>query len=553
MSNVIGTNDIGTNNIGNKINVLYSKAGYMDKYGSDVWAAAIICLLFIVFINYYYFVNVIEVIKADWTHNRCNPLVLPFAGFIKKPTDVSNLEFTASNFNNCINEILKSVVLVAVQPLYFAVNVIQEAVNNLVDAVNRLRNLTANMRDQFSSIVNQIYAGLSNLVVTFINYTIKIKDSILKINGILSTSIYTLFGSYMALTSLFLCILDLIIIILIAIAVVCLCFLILSMIPLIGSAFRVSWGVTAGIMLLIMIPVIWFEIMLLRIMDLSTPPPPGIPGCFAGETLVELVATSETQSSTKKIQEIDVGDKLKNGSIVTSTIKFAADEQNIYKLRGTFVTGEHRVFHPTLKWIKVKNHPESVYVPDYNEPFVYCLNTDHKTFTIGETLYSDWDDIDKDVLKDLYKYCVSPGYLPVNFTLADIHTYLDSGFCEDSTVILQNGETVPINKVKVNDTLSSGEKIVGVIKIKADDLAIYNYSFNKGDDIKKISGTRNIHINDPTIGVICGMHIKNKTPASYLEPYLYHFLTDTKCVTINNIRFNDYNSGIDKYLRQYNM
>ena len=105
--------------ITNKINRLYLTSGYMDRYGSDVWASAIICIAFIVFINYYYFVNVLEVIKTDWPNQRCNPLVLPFAGFIKKPTDMSNVEFTASNFNSCLNDILKNVVLVAIQPICF--------------------------------------------------------------------------------------------------------------------------------------------------------------------------------------------------------------------------------------------------------------------------------------------------------------------------------------------------------------------------------------------------------------------------------------------------
>ena len=87
--------------ISTKINLLYSTSGYMNKYGTDVWTTVIICLAFIVFINYYYYINVLEVVKADWPNQRCNPLFLPFAGFIKKPTDMSNLEYTSSNFNSC--------------------------------------------------------------------------------------------------------------------------------------------------------------------------------------------------------------------------------------------------------------------------------------------------------------------------------------------------------------------------------------------------------------------------------------------------------------------
>ena len=92
----------------------------------------------------------------------------------------------------------------------------------------------------------------------------------------------------------------------------------------------------------------------------------------------------------------------------------------------------------------MKQHPDSVYVPFFNEPYVYCLNTDKKEFTIGATLFSDWDDIDEKVLADLAENCVKPGYLPQDFTFADIHLHLDSGLRGDTLVTLKNGKNVPI-------------------------------------------------------------------------------------------------------------
>jgi len=536
-----------------KLNKLYGKAGFMDKYGSDVWTSAIICLAFIIYINYYYFVNVLEVIKSDWGEHRCNPLILPFAGFINKPTNMSNLEFTVGNFNGCLNSILKNVVTVAIQPIYFAVYVIQDAVDSLVEGFNKLRKMTAGIRNQIAYMIEQINSAINNLVVAFIGYTIKIKDSMYKVNGILTTALYTMFGSYMAITSLFLNLVDFILIILICIALAivlywAVCALLFG-IPIVGPAIGAPWVMFAIIftlvMIAILIPTVMFEVSLLRVMRLSYPPPPGVPGCFAENTPIDLF----TKGKTKPIGNIQVGDKLINGSTVTSIIKFAADEQNIYKLRGIYVTGEHRVFHYKLKWIKVKYHPESVYVPTYNEPFVYCLNTDAKSFTIGDTLFSDWDDIDEEALEDLQRYCVVPGYLPENFTLSDIHTHLDSGFTVDSTVLLNNGSIVPVNEVQVNDILATGDKIVGVIKIAADDLPVYKYSFDKNNTF---CGSRNIHVADNNLGIINCMTIKEGIVENEPQQFLYHFLTDTKFVVINNIRFNDYNSGIDKYLRQFN-
>ena len=88
---------------------------------------------------------------------------------------------------------------------------------------------------------------------------------------------------------------------------------------------------------------------------------------------------------------------------------------------------------------------------------MYCLSTNKKSFTIGETIFSDWDDIDNEILEDLEKYCVIPGYLPEHFSEEDIHTHLDSGFHTTSTVTLNDGWKILVDDVKVNDILLSGE------------------------------------------------------------------------------------------------
>ena len=343
----------------------------------------------------------------------------------------------------------------------------------------------------------------------------------------------------MALQSLFLIIIDLILLILIIIAASCLAAFIATLIPLIGMAAVPFWQAIVLVMVAIIIPVVMFEMAMLNIMELSTPPPPSIPGCFSKNSPIEMY-----DGSLQKIKNIQLGDKLKNGSTVTACILFDATEQHIYKLHQVFVTGEHRVFHPEKKWIKVKEHPDSVYMPLFNEPYVYCLNTDKKIFTIGDTVFSDWDDIDDNVLADLQKNCVSFGYLPEHFTFADIHTHLDSGFHRDTQLTLHNGKTVPIVDIQVNDILITGEKVLGLIIISTHDMDVYMYSFADG---KYICGTQNIHIDDPNLGVLNGFQIVKEKCES--EMCMFHLLTDSKFFVANNIRVNDYNSGIDKYLR----
>ena len=54
-------------NIYTKVNNLYNKKGFFEKYGADVWISVIIILIFFLIISYYHIINNIKPIIADWT------------------------------------------------------------------------------------------------------------------------------------------------------------------------------------------------------------------------------------------------------------------------------------------------------------------------------------------------------------------------------------------------------------------------------------------------------------------------------------------------------
>ena len=536
-----------------KINELYLMSGYMDKYGKDVWISVIICIVFIVLICYYSFINVLEVVKTDWPNQRCNPVFLPFAGFINKPVGVSNLEYTVGNFNGCINSLVQYIALLAYAPYKIILGMINGTIEELIEGANRIRKTFEGLRKRSIELFESIYASIANLMVAFIGFVAKTKDTMAKVNGVLTSALYVLFGSYMAMESLFLSILDMITLILIIISCIIILYICIAIglfaIPIFGVALatpNIVIAVSVGvIMLAILIPVIWFEVMMTRVLGLSVAPPPSVPSCFAGETLVPLFAPG----TSKPIQAIHIGDKLQNGSVVTATMKFSAADQHIYSLKDVVVTGEHRVFyHEAQKWLKVKDHPESIALPSFNEPYVYCLNTTTKEFIINETLFSDWDDIDEKVMKDLQQNGVD---LPSDFTVGDIHHYLESGLAPHTRITLENGLVVPIEEVKINDRLANNTKVLGVIKAHG---AIYKHSF--APDCL-IYGTKNIHINDSHLGRINCMRMQSELMSEPMRiedmqtdqhPVLYHLLTDTKFFIANEIKIHDYNYGIDAYL-----
>ena len=229
-------------------------------------------------------------------------------------------------------------------------------------------------------------------------------------------------GSYLAMKSLFLFIIDLIITILIILAGITAGLLITSFIPIFGTWAIPIAATNLAIFIAILIPTVMIKIFMDDIMNLSTRGTPDVPTCFDETTPIKM-----KDASVKPITAVNVGDVLIDGTIVTGIMKLSAEHQVIYNLYTTIVTGEHRVYHPENGWIKVKDHPDSIIMPNYNKPYVYCLITNTKTFMVGETLFSDWDDIDADVIAQITKNCVPKGYIPPNFTNEDIHSYLDNG------------------------------------------------------------------------------------------------------------------------------
>jgi hypothetical protein len=541
----------------NKIKKLYTKRDtYMAHYSADVWISLTLCIIFILTTIYYHSSNVLEVVKADWPNQRCNPLYMPFAGYINKPADQTNSEFTSANFANCVHSLLTYVTNIAVQPIQLAMSALNKLCEIIIKAVNELRKLLNYLRDKFKFIFDYVFAVVANIYVIFLAFIVNMKDLLAKVEGILTASLFTILGSYLTMQALFMSIVNYITMILRIIARIIFVFIGISekldMIPLLGYLLSIPPMLLALpivlAMVAIFIPMLLFQMGLTRAMGVSVPILPGIPSCFAGDTVVEMAVGA----TSKKIMDIAVGDVLKNGSTVTAVLKLSAAGQNVYNLNGVLVSGEHRVLlGPNYySWLRVKDHPASIFVPEFKEPYLYCLNTDKKCFTIGETTYSDWDDIDDKVLASLKQHCWD---LPINFSLTDIHPYIDYGFQGDTTFVeLMDGTMLPIRDVKVGDVLArgagagtGGDNVRGIIKIAAHDMPTYTHKFGNGNTI---CGTKNIHLSS-TNPLDKMNSILESVPMKTTEIYFYHLLTDSAFFVANNIQVRDYNSGIDIYLQ----
>jgi hypothetical protein len=522
---------------------MYENLNYFDQYGGSVILFVIISIVFFLAVSYCFVMINAKPIADDWPNQRCKPNIIPFAGLITHPDDITASEYTAENFSYCIQNILSDITGEAISPLTFVTNSLLAVSNGISESLQAIRGMIDKVRTFAQSIFEEIMGRIMNIMIPLQQIIMSFKDFVGKIQGTLTGGLFTLLGSYYTLKSLMGAIAQFIIIILIAIAVVV---AILWILPF-------TWGLAAtntAIFIAIAIPMAIILAFMIDVLKVKTSL--SIPSikCFDKNTLFTM-----NDGSTKIISEIKVGDILLNNNEVTAVVKVDTKGSSMYFLDGICVSDTHKIFYHR-KWICVHQHPNAIKVSQYNEPYLYCLNTTKKTIQINNLIFSDWDEIDEN---DFIEITNNP-FIQIN-EVSDIHTFLDSGFEGSTPIVVNSGEFRNIKDICVGDILQNGEKVYGIVEINGKNIN-EQYKFILGENLV-LEGGPNLAICDKKIKEITTLEFPihsttSKTKFSYKielnkkHDKLYHLLTDKKSFQIGDIQFYDYNAAIDIFLKKNN-
>lgn len=506
-NNNMNNNDIFNNAFNDSYNTvkkLYKDVGFIDQYGGDVFLCFIYFLIPIFIFLYFKTIKDLQPIKDDWANQRCKPTVIPFAGFINKPDNMTVAEFTQQNFTFCIQSILVSISSFALQPLTFLTSSLSSIYGDLSGSIDSSRTLITNIRTNMANITNQILNRIMNFTVPVTKMIIGFNDLVKKVVAILTSGLYTSLSTYYALKAFLGALVQLIIYVLIsAVAVIISLWLVPVTWPMAitGTAIFSAVSISMAIFLVFLTQVLHIKTSGFKIP--KVPSKPKIRVCFDKNTMMKMA-----DRTMKKISEIKIGDELwcdgDKKNKVTSKLKLLAINNKMYQLGDVIVSGTHRVRHEDT-WIFVNKHPHANPVENYDEPVIYCLNTTCKEFTIGDYIFSDWDEITEENYIAINNYLKSNNadYKEKDLDKTDIHKLFDMGFDEYTYVHLKDRKIAKISCVKLGDILKNGEKVYGLVEI----------------------------LNTASLGN------SNK---------LYHLLTDKNSFYLNGIQIGDYNSLIDK-------
>lgn len=517
----------------NKVKNMYDKLTYFDQYGSQVFL--FIVLSIIVFLVYSYCAVMLNVqpIKDDWVNQRCNPKVMPFAGFINKPPGKSIGDFTQENFTYCVQNILKSITGYAVQPLTYITSILQSLYLEILKQIQGVRDMINNVRNSMSALAKEVMGRIMNMMIPLQQIIIGMKDAMGKIQGILTAALFTSLGSYYALKSLMGAIVEFIVIILLVLLAL---IIILWILPF-------TWpfaAVNSAIFLAIAIPLTIIVVFLTQVLGIQSSAVPKL-RCFDENTLLEMEDNSKIA-----IINIKIGDKLANGNIVTAKMKVDAANLDMYLIDDVIVSGCHIIKKSKYEWIPVSTHELSKKIEKYDKPYVYCLNTETKTININNLVFSDWDEICgvklirmKEIIKKVFYRSI------VEVKDSDIHKYFDGGFDESTTICLNDGTNKLISEIQINDVLENGEIVYALVEIDGSNVK-EQFICNLGENKYFVGGPK-LNFFDKNLGQTSTLKLNKKICAAKISKSekLYHLVTDKGTFKVGNLIFNDYNSCVD--------
>jgi hypothetical protein len=187
-----------------------------DRVLTDILLALLILFLYLCAYAYLKVRANSKIIRENWSVYRCNPSYMPFAGMVMKPTDMSQTEYTQMNFEHCFQNIMNDVAKSYMTPLYYTQSLAGSILSGIASALNSMRELINNVRTALASVMADIMSRILNIMQPIVIIMIKLRDSVSKMQGIITTYLYTIYGTYLTLVSGLKSVFHLIVIILIA-------------------------------------------------------------------------------------------------------------------------------------------------------------------------------------------------------------------------------------------------------------------------------------------------------------------------------------------------
>ena len=197
--------------------------------------------------------------------------------------------------------------------------------------------------------------------------------------------------------------------------------------------------------------------------------------CFSPNTLIKM-----KNNTLQPIYKLKIGDKIKKGGTVISTIKIYIKNRTLqmYNYNNTIVTGSHIVYENNQP-IRVSDSKLAKKV-DYKEDYIYCINTSrHMMIDNFNNIFSDFHECDnaKYNFRSNYEMIKALNHnLPFNYSPNNILHLYQWGLSYNTPIKMNNNKYKSLDCIKIGDTLYNNNKVYGIVLHYNKDIIPYQYN-----------------------------------------------------------------------------
>ena len=139
----------------------------------DIFLAIFIVVIFIICNIVTIFISIMSDIKKNWPLYRCNPMIMPFAGYFgHKPI---------TNFGICISEMQNGMMSFFTNPLDLQMFGMLNLFSSIRDSLNGFREFSAMLKNGFGLSFINLFGVFGNMAVYFQKLLITLKSAVYKI------------------------------------------------------------------------------------------------------------------------------------------------------------------------------------------------------------------------------------------------------------------------------------------------------------------------------------------------------------------------------------
>lgn len=133
-----------------------------------------------------YLTNGMKHIEDNWISYRCNPLIMPFAGYFGHDTD--------KNFEVCVGEMQKDSMGIFLAPLTAGHHALSSSMGHLHDQMQSVRKLQGSMRPAIAGNFFSIFNIFGNIISAFHQFMNGFKDLLMRLLAVMATMLYLIQG-----------------------------------------------------------------------------------------------------------------------------------------------------------------------------------------------------------------------------------------------------------------------------------------------------------------------------------------------------------------------